>query len=177
MYKIIYSDPPWPYSQRYGSGPLGETKVKSLPYPTMTIAAMKDLRSKIDEWALPDSALFMWVTSPFLGAGIELMDTWGFTYKTVAFTWLKTRGTTGGRHYNMGAYTMSSVEICLLGTRGSPVRWERNVKQVIEAPIGRHSAKPPETRDRIVQLFGDKPRIEMFARERVDGWDSWGNEV
>ena len=74
-------------------------------------------------------------------------------------------------------WTNANAEICLLAKKGHPKRIAKNVKELIVAPLTRHSAKPPEVRDRIVQLMGDIPRIELFARERVPGWDSLGNEV
>ena len=78
----------------------------------------------------------------------------------------------------MGYYTRANAELCLLATKGKPLkRVSRSVHQVILSKIREHSRKPDETRDRIVQLFGDLPRIELFARQQADGWDCWGNEV
>jgi site-specific DNA-methyltransferase (adenine-specific) len=78
----------------------------------------------------------------------------------------------------MGYYTRANNEICLLATRGKPLdRKSRAVQQVVLSPIGEHSEKPAEVRDRIVQLFGDLPRIELFARQHATGWDCWGNEA
>ena len=64
-----------------------------------------------------------------------------------------------------------------MGTRGNPKRVEKNVHSVVDAPVGEHSAKPIEVRDRIVRLMGDVPRIELFARDHVPGWEAWGNDV
>lgn len=78
----------------------------------------------------------------------------------------------------MGYYTRANAEICILATKGKPLkRQSRKVHQVIMSKIREHSRKPDETRDRIVELFGDLPRIELFARQHADGWDCWGNEV
>jgi len=77
----------------------------------------------------------------------------------------------------MGNWTRSNTEDCLLAIRGKPIRISASVHQIIQSPIGRHSEKPMETKDRIVQLMGDLPRIELFARQKVEGWDCWGNEV
>ena len=81
----------------------------------------------------------------------------------------------------MGAYTRANAEVCLLGvTPGFKAKTQiraHNVRQIIEAPFEGHSKKPDETRQRIVELLGDVPRLEMFARQRADGWDAWGNEV
>ena len=82
----------------------------------------------------------------------------------------------------MGGWTRSNAEVCLLGVKGNPKRLSKAVHQiieaqVIEAKIGEHSVKPPETREKIIELMGDIPRIELFAREKTEGWDVWGNEV
>ncbi len=77
----------------------------------------------------------------------------------------------------MGYWTRANPEICLLATRGNPKRISASVHSVIDARVGKHSQKPDEVRDRIVQLMGDLPRIELFARQKVEGWDCWGNEV
>ncbi len=77
----------------------------------------------------------------------------------------------------MGFWTRANTEDCLLATRGHPKRIDRSVRQLLISPRLKHSQKPPETRDRIVQLMGDIPRIELFARQKVEGWDCWGNEV
>ena len=77
----------------------------------------------------------------------------------------------------MGYYTRSNNEICLLAIKGKPKRVSKSVHQVIYEPLREHSRKPDTTRTRIVELCGDLPRIELFARQKVDGWDHWGNEV
>lgn len=138
--------------------------------------------------AADDAALFMWGTWPQLAEGLRVVAAWGFTYKTCAFVWLKSnRSTEIGQSlfftedadvfWGMGRWTRANTEICLLGIRGQPKRLSAAVHQVIYAPIAGHSMKPPETRDRIVQLMGDLPRVELFARQTTPGWDVWGNEA
>ena len=87
----------------------------------------------------------------------------------------------GGAACFMGAYTRANAEVCLLGvTPGFKAKTQiraHNVHQIIEAPFEGHSKKPDETRKRIVELLGDVPRLEMFARQRAEGWDTWGNEA
>jgi N6-adenosine-specific RNA methylase IME4 len=124
-----------------------------------------------------DCALLLWATFPNLAEAFTLIKAWGFVYKTVAFVWCKRNRKTTGYFMGCGYYTRANAEICLLATKGSPKRISRSVRQIIDTPIERHSKKPDETRDRIVQLFGDIPRIEFFARERTGGWDCFGNEV
>ena len=119
----------------------------------------------------------MWATFPMLKEALEVVEAWGFTYKTVAFNWVKQNKSGEGLFMGLGNWTRSNSEICLLATKGKPKRVGAGVRSVILSPIQRHSQKPTEIRDRIVELMGDKPRIELFARDTSPGWDSWGNEV
>ena len=105
------------------------------------------------------------------------MKAWGFTYKSVAFVWIKQNRKSDALFWGMGYWTRANAEICLLATRGHPKRVARNVHQVIFSHIEEHSKKPDEARRRIEQLMGDVPRIELFARRTSPGWDVWGNEV
>ena len=144
-------------------------------YPTMDIAAIKAL--PVGELADKDCALFLWITFPMLREAWGVMDAWGFTFKTVAFVWIKQCRKSEGLFTGMGYWTRANAEICLLATRGRPKRAARDVKQVILSHVERHSQKPEEARRRIEALMGDVPRIELFARASPPGWDVWGNEV
>lgn len=168
-YQIIYADPPWSYSNFQGKGKsYGDV---SAHYSTMTQAEMEKMPVPADD----NCVLFMWATYPNLQEALSLTRAWGFVYKTVAFTWVKTRGE--GIYSGLGFYTNANAEICLLGRRGRFTRQSKCVKQIVMAPLGRHSEKPAEVRDRIVSLCGDLPRIELFARRRTPGWDVWGNDA
>ena len=175
-YQIIYADPPWSYDDKMIGNRIGALA----NYPTMTIDKLCQL--DIKGIAEENAALFLWVTSPKLNECWLIIEAWGFKYKTVAFCWNKTVGDKWVS--NMGRWTMGNIEICLLATRGHPKRICKNVKQLIIAERTRHSRKPPIVRDRIVQLLGDLPRIEIFARKEdllfdadgFEGWDVWGNE-
>lgn len=127
------------------------------------------------------AALFLWATFPTISEALRVMDAWGFIYKGAAFVWVKTYAKSGKPFWGMGAYTRANAEVCLLGISKDFKAKEKikshAVHQIVAAPVGRHSEKPDEVRQRIVELLGDVPRIELFARERVDGWDAWGNEV
>lgn len=123
-----------------------------------------------------DCVLFLWATSPLLPEAIQTIEAWGFKYKTVAFCWNK-QSKHGKWISNMGRWTMGNIEVCLLGTKGSPKRVIKNVKQLVIAERKKHSQKPPEVRERIVELMGDIPRVELFARESHDGWDCIGDEI
>lgn len=171
-YNIIYADPPWRYRvwSKKGQGRSAESH-----YPTMDIEDIKAL--PISDIAAKDCALFMWVTFPCLQEGIETIRALGFEYKTVAFVWVKQNRKSDGLFTGMGYWTRANAEICLLATRGHPKRINANVRQVILSHVEEHSKKPDEARDRIVQLMGDLPRVELFARQATEGWDVWGNEV
>ena len=120
----------------------------------------------VAELAAKDSALFMWATFPQLPEALRLIRAWGFTYKSVAFVWLKKNRKADSWFYGLGFWTRANAEVCLLATKGHPKR---------QAADPHH--EPDETRDKIVALMGDLPRVELFARQTSPGWDVWGNEV
>ena len=171
-YNIILADPAWSYRvwSKKGLGRSAENH-----YPTMQISDICAL--PVADIAAKDSALFLWATYPQLQDAFTVIKAWGFTYKTVAFTWVKRNKKSPGWFVGCGYWTRANAELCLLATRGQPKRVSKSVRQIIDAPIRRHSEKPAETRERIVELMGDLPRIELFAREKTDGWAVWGNEV
>ena len=139
--------------------------------------------------AADNSVLFMWATFPKLQEAFQVIDAWGFTYKTVAFVWIKANRSFDltqsaifpemlfDDFMGMGMWTRSNAEIVLLATKGSPKREKANVRQIVYAPITKHSEKPKEVATRIVKLCGALPRIELFARKPNKGWDVYGNEV
>jgi len=169
-YKIIYADPPWSYDDKALAGSRGAC----CKYPVMTINDIANLQVK--DIADDDCILFLWVTYPKLNECFNIIKAWGFEYKTVAFTWVKKTGL-GTWFMGMGRWTRANAEVCLLATKGKPKRINAGVRQIVESIPEKHSKKPNEVREKIVQLCGDLPRIELFARERVIGWDAWGNEV
>jgi len=180
-YNIIYADPPWKYND---VGVYQETfpkrkqvrPLRDLPYSSMNKNDLKQL--PINEISDFDCALFMWCNDSHIEEGIELMKSWGFKYKVISFVWVKK--TKNGKLYaNTGAWTMKNCEICLFGTKGAMSKYKiaNNIYQVIENDRSKHSKKPQIFRDKIIELFGDIPRIELFARQKTDGWDVWGDEV
>lgn len=171
-YKVIYADPPWQY-RAYTKKEGGRSAESH--YPTMNLEDIKKL--PVAELADKDCALFLWVTLPCLREGLSALDAWGFLYKTIAFVWVKKNKKADSLFWGMGYWTRSNVEFCILATRGRPKRESASVHQVIITPIEEHSKKPQEARTRIEQLMGDVPRIELFARQKSEGWDVWGNEV
>lgn len=173
-YSIIYADPPWQY--KVWAKPTGLKRSAESHYPTMAKEDIENLPIKnITE---NNAVLFLWVTYPCLEQGLELIKKWGFIYKTCAFSWIKLNPKSKTPFIGMGYYTRSNNEICLLATKGNVLkRKSKSVKQIILSDIEEHSKKPDEVRERIVDLLGDLPRIELFARQHVEGWDCWGNEV
>lgn len=174
-YNIIYADPPWQNTLGSKHG-----KKNNAHYPYMTLQEIINL--PIQEITDNNCALFLWVTFPELKDGLVVMEEWGFKYKTCAFVWVKsnkrnTDPTVFDPFLGLGGWSRSNAEICLLGFKGKLTRKSAKVRQIIYSPIEAHSKKPDETRDRIIQLCGDLPRVELFARQKTDGWDAWGNEV
>lgn len=134
-------------------------------------------RLPVSEICEKDSILFLWATFPKLQEAFRVIKAWGFEYKSTAFVWLKLNKSGKGWFYGLGFWTRGNAEICLLATKGHPKRKSKCVHQFIISPLRWHSQKPDEARVKIIELIGDLPRIELFARQRVPGWDVWGNEV
>lgn len=181
-YNIIYADPAWSYRD-YTSREVAE---KNLNKNSKKSVVMKyDVMKTQDLCSLPiknisaeNCILFMWVTMPKLNECFKLMDSWGFKYSTCGFTWIKkNKKNTNSNFWGMGRWTRSNAELCLIGIKGKPQRVSKSIHSVIETPIEEHSKKPSIVRDKIIELCGDLPRIELFARQYADGWDCWGNEV
>ena len=168
-YKIIYADPPWNYADKGCQGTMANH------YNGMDIKYIKKL--PIKNIADEDCILFLWVTYPMLKEGLDVIESWGFKYKSIAFQWIKLNKKGKGYFYGLGRWTRGNTECCLLATKGKPKRISTSVFQIIEQPLTRHSEKPQEARDKIIKLMGDLPRIELFARTKKEGWDVWGNEV
>lgn len=173
-FRVILADPPWKFGNRAyqdnGRPPI-ETDAH---YPVMTTEEICKLpvREKADK----DCALLMWTTDAHLPDALRVMESWGFEYRTVAFVWLK-KYHTGTPCVLVAPWTLKSTELCLLGIRGSPKRAATNIRALIEAERTNHSKKPEQAMERIEALFGDVPRLELFARRKRHGWASWGNEI
>jgi len=173
-YKIVYADPAWKFNFQKRNGLSQEAKNKL--YNTMN--ADEILNLPIQDIADEDCILFLWVMNSELPLALDCMKKWGFTFKTVAFTWVKIRKKT--YHFGGGNWTRSNPELCLLGTKGHIKRISASVKNLVISPLREHSRKPDEIRDAIVQLVGDLPRIELFARSSKkfeNGWVNVGDSV
>ena len=170
-YNIIYADPPWSYKDKALSGNRGAC----CKYNVMKIEDICKL--PINKITNNDCILFMWVTMPKLNECFEVIKKWKFDYKTCAFTWIKENKKSDTLFWGMGRWTRANAELCLIATKGKPKRQSAKVHSVVISKIREHSRKPDEVRDKIVELCGDLPRIKLFARQQVEGWDCWGNEV
>ena len=181
-YDIIYADPPWDYG---GKMQFDKTSIKSenkgfernifissaiFKYPTLKLKELKKLN--INSIANDDCLLFMWTTGPQFENSIELGNSWGFSYKTIAFVWDK-------MVHNPGQYTLSQTEMCLVFKKGRipKPRGARNVRQLIQHHRGKHSEKPTQVIEGITKMFPEQCKIELFARSSYKGWDNWGLEI
>jgi N6-adenosine-specific RNA methylase IME4 len=173
-YGVIYADPPWPFRNWSAKG-TGRNAISH--YDCLNLPALASL--PIADLAADNCVLFLWATDPLLPRAIELMEAWGFEYKTVAFYWVKLN--TAAKHpadyfTGLGYWTRANPEQCLLGTRGKPPRRAKNVKRLIVEKRREHSRKPECARERIERLVAG-PYLELFARETKQGWDTWGDQV
>ena len=175
-YNIIYADPPWQYNDKMKmQGVHGMIRGAESFYNTMNLEDIKKL--PIKNISSENAILFMWVTMPLLDKAFEVIEDWGFKYKTCGFCWIK-RTKHGKIHLGMGHYTRGNAELCLIGIKKKKPQFHtRSLSQIVESEIRKHSQKPDEIRDKIVELCGDIPRIELFARQHAKSWDCWGNEV
>jgi len=172
-YEIIYADPPWQFSNKKTGGSM-KSGVEA-HYSTMNIEDMKLL--PVNEIAAENAILVMWYVGAMPQEAIDLVHAWGFTLKNMnGFVWNKITKK-GLPHFGMGFYTRAGSESAIIATKGRCKPSSRSVRAVISAAVGRHSEKPEAFRKSIVDLAGDVPRIELFARQKTDGWDVWGNEV
>jgi site-specific DNA-methyltransferase (adenine-specific) len=145
------------------------------PYDVMSTADICQI--PVQRWAAKDCVLLLWATFPKMKDALQVVEAWGFTYKTVAFSWAKLTPSGRGYHFGLGYWTHGNVEVCLLATRGKPKRQQKDVAQLIVAPRGEHSSKPRETYDRIERLL-EGPYLELFARPPVrEGWTQIGEEL
>lgn len=181
-YDIIYADPPWHYGGKLQYDKSSKSKEDidlnkkifvssaSFKYPTLETKYLKTM--PLSQISNDDCILFMWATNPHLAQAIELGESWGFEYKTVAFVWDK-------QVHNPGQYTLSYCELCLLFKKGKipRPRGARNVVQLVSEKRGEHSEKPKTIRDGINKMFPTQSKIELFARQKVEGWDYWGIDV
>lgn len=171
-YSVIYADPPWHYDAWKNGNGIAENH-----YSTMKIEEIIEMKDTIQKISDKNCVLFLWVTFPCLLEGLRTLHEWGFKYKTCGFTWIKRNKVSDTWFFGLGHWTRANAEICLIAIKGTIKRVSNKVSQIVDTHIEEHSRKPEIVRDRIVELVGDLPRIELFARKNADGWDCWGNEI
>ena len=174
-YCVIYADPPWRHNEAQPEAALGSEY--AVPYPTMSIDAIKAMGPDIERRAADDCGLFLWVIQPLLPRCFEVIEAWGFKYVTIAFCWNKLDADGTPICNGMGTLTRQGMELCIYASRGKPTRLgDCTVQQRIDAIRHGHSHKPDEVRERIEKLLPG-PYLELFARHPRDGWEAWGNQV
>jgi len=170
-YNVIYADPPWQYNNSIGKwGPANSH------YSTMPTADICALSEKIELSIAENAVLFLWATNPFLEDALQVIDSWGFEYKT-NIVWVKTELQKPGS----GFYVRGRHELLLIATKGSFTPLDQNISppigSVIESPVQEHSKKPGQIYEIIEKLYPKCNYIELFARNKKDGWQQWGDEV
>ena len=173
-YQIIYVDPPWKYNSRanhktrFRGGCCGH-------YSLMSYEEIK--RLPIPDLADKNCALFLWNTFPYIDKQLELFKYWGFRYRTIAFLWVKLNSKNKKPFFGVGYYTKSNPEPCMLGMKGQLKTKDNSISNLVFSPRREHSRKPDEIREKIVKLFGDLPRIELFARQKTKDWNAIGYDI
>jgi N6-adenosine-specific RNA methylase IME4 len=173
-FQVVYADPPWPFETSASRKILSAVDNHYGTSPLDVIAKLPVARLAAD-----NCALLLWCTGPHItiGTHVEIIRAWGFKPSTIAFVWVKQKQSGDGLRTNgQGYWTTANAEICFIATKGSPLRLNADVHQVIEAPVAAHSEKPEEVRRRIERLFPG-PYLELYGRKLVPGWTVWGDEV
>ena len=172
-YSLIYADPPWSFNNRRTGG--STSSGASQHYNTMEMHDLCGL--PVQDIADDNCVLLMWWVASMPKEALYLVDDWGFTLKTMtAFVWNKITKN-GKSHFGMGHWTRAGAECCLLAIKGKPKPVSHSIRSVCDAVILKHSQKPNVFATRAVNLCGDVPRIELFARDHKPGWDSFGDEL
>ncbi len=164
-YQIIYADPPWSYRNKNTGGSMKSGAIAK--YPTMTTDEICQL--PIRDITAKDSVLFLWATVPLIQDAFKVMEAWGYKYKTM-LTWRKIMS------LGMGFWFRGQTEHLLLGVKGKVKAFRIQKANFVECKVLKHSQKPQQFRD-LIEMTGLNPKIELFARQKTEGWDVWGNEV
>ena len=172
-YKIIYADPAWQFNNKKTGGSMSSGA--SSQYLTTPIGDMKKL--PVNDVSADDAILIMWWVGAMPQEALDLVKAWGFTVKNMnGFVWHKLTKNLKA-FFGMGFYTRAGSESAIIATKGKFKPLSHSVRAVLSLPVLKHSEKPNEFRDAIVELCGDVDRVELFARAKFAGWDSWGNEI
>ena len=180
-YDIVYLDPPWPH---YGDP--NKNAAAGKHYSLMSMSEIKAI--PIRSFLNKSGAVFCWATGPRLNLAIDAINSWGLYYRGVAHIWVKTRKSDNIIIHGQGVpptYSKPTTELFLLATTKKTGRpfplLDKALPQVVLAPRASgkksHSTKPEVFRNLIVRAYGDRSRIELFARGKVPGWSVWGDEA
>ncbi len=169
-YKVIYADPPWSFTTYSDKG---KGRSAEAYYDCLSLDEIKQL--DVQSLAAQDAVLLMWITDPMLDKAFEVIQAWGFTYKTVGFYWVKTSVEFDSKEakypIGTGYWSRANPEQCLLATLGHPVPQAHDVRRLLMSPRREHSRKPDEAYDRIERLC-EGPYVELFARHARSGWNT-----
>ena len=168
-YDLIMADPPWHY-ELYSER--GEAKAPQSQYETQGLDWIKSL--PVADIASPNAVLWLWATNPLLPDALDVMESWGFTFKTAGHWSKKTKN--GKQAFGTGYLLRCAGEPFLIGTMGNP-QTSRSVRSVIEGPIREHSRKPDEAFEAAERMMPNAVRIELFSREIRNGWDAMGDQL
>lgn len=173
-FATVLADPPWQFQNR--TGKMAPEHKRLSRYPTLTLQEIKDIPV---EAAVEDTAhLYLWVPNALLSEGLQVMDCWGFTYKT-NIIWYKVRKDGGPDRRGVGFYFRNVTEMILFGVRGKNARTLKQGRiqpNIIASQKREHSRKPDEQYE-IIESCSRGPFLEMFARGNRNGWYSWGNQA
>lgn len=171
-YQVIYADPPWSFNSKRSGGSMKSGAASH--YSCMSIDDLKAM--PIKDITADDALLVMWWVGAMPQEAIDLVNAWGFTLRNMnGFVWEKLT-VHHKPFFGMGYYTRAGSESAIIATKGKFKPASRSVRAVRRAVARRHSEKPNEFRQDIVELAGDVPRLELFARTAPEGWDVFGNE-
>jgi N6-adenosine-specific RNA methylase IME4 len=168
-YDVIMADPPWSFANW---SDVNLAKTAKGKYDCMSLKELKAF--PVADLAAPDCILWLWATNPMLPQALEVMNGWGFTFKTAGH-WVKRNPNSGKLAFGTGYVLRCAGEPFLIGTRGKP-KTSRSVRSVIEGPRREHSRKPDEAFLAAEQLVPGARRLELFSRQTRPGWDNWGME-
>ena len=168
-YNIVYSDPPWDVMRGPDYNSNGPSK--PLPYPTMSLQDIENIGIGLRPYLSNDCHLYLWTINKYIRASYDVANAWGFNVSCL-LTWCKPKHGIG-----IGGTFVQTTEHLLFSRRGTLTSAKRMDTTWFEHKRLSHSQKPRMFRDMIVEVSGDLPRIELFARQKVEGWDCWGNEV
>jgi len=172
-YQLIYADPPWQFSNKKTGGSMNSGAAKQY-----RVTGIEDLK-RLDVESIADinCVLVMWWVGAMPQEALDLVRSWGFTVKNMnGIIWRKLTKK-NKRYFGMGFYTRAGSESAIIATRGKIKVRNRSIRAVQTKAIMAHSEKPDHFRKLCVELVGDVPRLEMFARQKFEGWDVFGDQA